>query len=157
MKWIIGAIGAFMLAGMTTGMTPVEVPEAPLFYHIIAENRLSIEEEMQNLKRIESPSYRVVRLTVTAYAPFDNKSGTCNDGDPTKTSTGTYPGWGTVAVNPEVFPYGTRFYIPGYGEGVALDTGGAMRQNPNKIDLYHDTYEQAISWGKQDLEVIVYD
>lgn len=156
---IIGAIGLIILGSMATGMKqdiPVESPEAPIFYYIIAENKLDTTEEMKDLKKIEPSEYRTVRMTVTAYAPHDNKSGICNDGDPTKTSTGTYPDWGTVAVNPETIPYGTRLYIPGYGEGVALDTGGAMRRNPNKIDLYFDTYEQAMEWGVKELEVIIY-
>ena len=101
--------------------------------------------------------YRVEKLIVTAYAPFDNKSGMCNDGDPTKTATGTYPTHGTVAVNPERFPYGTKFYIPGYGYGVGEDTGGAMRKNHNKIDVFMKTYEDAIKWGIKELDVIIFD
>jgi 3D (Asp-Asp-Asp) domain-containing protein len=88
---------------------------------------------------------------------LDNQSGICADSDPTSTSTGTYPAIGTVAVNPEQFPYGTEFYIPGYGEGVALDTGAAVRNAPNKIDVVMDTYEQAMEWGVQELEVVIYE
>lgn len=104
----------------------------------------------------ERLDYELVTLIVTAYAPFDNQSGMCNDGDPTRTSTGTYPSRGTIAVNPRRFPYGTKFYIEGYGEGVALDTGGAMRQNSNKIDVFVDTYKEAINWGMREIEVKVY-
>ena len=32
-------------------------------------------------------------------------------------------GWGVIAVDPAVIPLGTRLTIPGYGEGVAADTG----------------------------------
>ena len=42
------------------------------------------------------------------------------------TATGTIVQKGTVAVDPSVFPLGTRMYIPGYGYGVAEDTGGAI-------------------------------
>ena len=96
-------------------------------------------------------------MTVTAYAPLDNQSGICADSDPTSTSTGTYPGIGTVAVDPERFPYGTEFYIPGYGEGVALDTGAAVRADNNKIDVCMSTYAEAKEWGVQVLEVVVYE
>jgi len=39
------------------------------------------------------------------------------------TATGTEAGPGQVAVDPSVFPYGSRFYLPGYGQLVATDTG----------------------------------
>lgn len=47
-----------------------------------------------------------------------------------KTSTGVWPEVGTVAVDPDVIPYGTRLYIPGYGFGVAQDTG--VSGNPHR-------------------------
>jgi 3D (Asp-Asp-Asp) domain-containing protein/LysM repeat protein len=45
------------------------------------------------------------------------------------TATGTTVRKGTVAVDPSVIPLGTRMYIPGYGYGVAEDTGGAIIGN----------------------------
>jgi uncharacterized protein YabE (DUF348 family) len=45
------------------------------------------------------------------------------------TATGTSVQKGTVAVDPSVIPLGTRMYIPGYGYGVAEDTGGAIIGN----------------------------
>ena len=125
-----------------------------------AQNQSEVCDEKDELQdEEENPPDGIIitiQLIVTAYAPYDNKSGICNDGNPNKTATGTKPDWGTIAVNPNKFPYGTKFYIPGYGHGIAEDTGGAMRRNSNKIDVYMDTYEEAIAWGKQELDVIVY-
>ncbi len=45
------------------------------------------------------------------------------------TATGTTVQKGTVAVDPSVIPLGTRMYIPGYGYGVAEDTGSAIIGN----------------------------
>ncbi len=42
------------------------------------------------------------------------------------TATGLPVGPGIVATDPTVIPLGTRMTIPGYGEGVAADTGGAI-------------------------------
>ena len=53
------------------------------------------------------------------------------------TATGLPTGWGVVAVDPSVIPLGTRMTIPGYGEGVAADTGGAVRGA--HIDLWFPT------------------
>jgi 3D (Asp-Asp-Asp) domain-containing protein len=46
-----------------------------------------------------------------------------------QTATGTTVRKGTVAVDPRVIPLGTQMYIPGYGYGVAEDTGGAVIGN----------------------------
>lgn len=43
------------------------------------------------------------------------------------TATGLPVGPGIVAVDPTVIPLGTRMTIPGYGEGVAADTGSAVK------------------------------
>ena len=42
------------------------------------------------------------------------------------TATGLQVGYGVVAVDPSVIPLGTHMTIPGYGEAVAADTGGAV-------------------------------
>jgi uncharacterized protein YabE (DUF348 family)/3D (Asp-Asp-Asp) domain-containing protein len=48
-------------------------------------------------------------------------------GEVTATGTGVYKG--IVAVDPSVIPLGTRMWIPGYGYGLAADTGGAIKGN----------------------------
>ena len=67
---------------------------------------------------------------------------------------------GTVAVNPNVIPYGTKLYITSadgqfiYGFAIATDTGAAMMANPMSIDLFYDTYkESSLNWRN---EVLVY-
>jgi 3D (Asp-Asp-Asp) domain-containing protein len=60
----------------------------------------------------------------------------------TRTALGTPPTWGTVAVDPEVFPYGTIFYSPKYPcYGVALDTGGMIKGY--HVDWWVMTNEEA--------------
>jgi 3D (Asp-Asp-Asp) domain-containing protein len=50
-----------------------------------------------------------------------------------------------VAVDPSVIPLGTRLTIPGYGEGVAADTGGAIQGA--RIDLWFPSAAAAAGWG----------
>ncbi len=45
---------------------------------------------------------------------------------PGTTATGLPVGWGVAAVDPSVIPLGTHMTIPGYGDAVAADTGGAV-------------------------------
>jgi 3D (Asp-Asp-Asp) domain-containing protein/septal ring factor EnvC (AmiA/AmiB activator) len=69
------------------------------------------------------------------------------------TSTGIPVGWGVVAVDPSVIPLGTRISIPGYGEGVAADTGRAV-QGP-RIDIWFSTAQQALAWGRRTVTVVL--
>ena len=104
----------------------------------------------------EAPEPIIILARVTAYAPFDNKSGICNDGDPSNTSTGKFPGPEYAAADPARLPYGTRLEIPGYGTVEVQDTGGALRSYEGiAIDVYFDTYDEAMEWGVQYLEVEV--
>jgi 3D (Asp-Asp-Asp) domain-containing protein/septal ring factor EnvC (AmiA/AmiB activator) len=68
-----------------------------------------------------------------------------------RTATGAPVGWGVVAVDPAVIPLGTRMSIPGYGEGVAADTGGAVRGAT--IDLWFPSASQAAAWGRRTVTI----
>ncbi|HEX6679235.1 MAG TPA: 3D domain-containing protein [Gaiellaceae bacterium] len=67
------------------------------------------------------------------------------------TATGAPVGYGVVAVDPSVIPLGTRMTIPGYGEGVAADTGGAIQGAV--IDLWFPTAAQAAAWGRRTVTI----
>jgi len=83
-----------------------------------------------------------VTVTATAYST----EGT--------TATGLPTGWGTVAVDPSVIPLGTRLTIPGYGDGVAADTGSAVAGST--IDLWFPTKQQALAWGRRLVVIILH-
>ena len=63
------------------------------------------------------------------------------------TATGVPVGWGTVAVDPSVIPLGSRLTIPGYGNGVAADTGSGV--HGAVVDLWFPTRQQALDWGRR--------
>src|SRR5579884_115410 len=58
------------------------------------------------------------------------------------TASGSWTSWGTVAAT---LPFGSRLYIPGYGDGTVLDRGGAV--GPGHVDLYMPSCQEAIDWG----------
>jgi 3D (Asp-Asp-Asp) domain-containing protein len=70
------------------------------------------------------------------------------------TATGAPAGWGVVAVDPSVIPLGTRMSIPGYGEGVASDTGSAVQGAT--IDLWFPTPAEAAAWGRRSVTIILH-
>lgn len=69
----------------------------------------------------------------------------------------TYLGYparqGSVAVDPDFIPLGTKLWIPGYGIGIAADIGTAVVGNI--VDLCMDTYEESCEWGRQDVDIYV--
>jgi len=73
---------------------------------------------------------------------------------PGRTATGLPVGPGVVAVDPSVIPLGSRLTIPGYGEGVAADTGGAVRGST--IDLWFPTLADALAWGRRTVTITLH-
>ena len=91
--------------------------------------------------------YRVMKtMEATAYTLEGG------DGDGV-TSIGLIPKHGIIAVDPDVIPYGTRVYIPGYGFAVAGDCGGAIIGD--RIDLFMDDYYDAIRFGRRNVEMYI--
>ena len=88
-------------------------------------------------------------MTATAYT-------TGYGGVGTRTASGTTVHVGTVAVDRKVIPLGTRLYIVTndgfvYGLSVAEDTG----VRGSKVDLYFDTYEECINFGRRGCTVYI--
>jgi 3D (Asp-Asp-Asp) domain-containing protein len=73
---------------------------------------------------------------------------------PGRTATGLPVGPGIVAVDPSMIPLGTRMSIPGYGEGVAADTGGAVQGMT--IDLWFPTLADALAWGRRTVTITLH-
>jgi peptidoglycan DL-endopeptidase CwlO len=73
---------------------------------------------------------------------------------PGRTASGSPVGWGAVAVDPSVIPMGSRLSVPGYGLGVASDTGGAIQGA--KIDLWFPSVAEARAWGARVVTITVY-
>jgi 3D (Asp-Asp-Asp) domain-containing protein/peptidoglycan hydrolase CwlO-like protein len=69
------------------------------------------------------------------------------------TATGLPVGWGVVAVDSSVIPLGASMTIPGYGEGVAADTGSSVRGA--KIDIWFPTRAQALAWGTRTVTIAI--
>ncbi len=95
-------------------------------------------------------NYSGVRsMTATAYTAGHGGVGT-------RTASGTAVHVGSVAVDKSVIPLGTRMYIVAggnvvYGLAVAEDTG----VKGNKIDLYYDTYDECIQFGRRSCTVYI--
>lgn len=98
--------------------------------------------------------------TVLKYSGVRSMSATAyttgHGGVGTRTASGTAVHVGSVAVDKSVIPLGTRMYIVAgdslvYGLAVAEDTG----VKGSKIDLYYDTYEECIQFGRRTCTVYI--
>ncbi len=69
------------------------------------------------------------------------------------TASGVPPRYGVVAVDPREISMGTSMYVEGYGYATALDRGGAIKGN--RIDLFFETYEEAMNWGMRRVKVYI--
>lgn len=132
--FIIFMLGYF--AGSATPKTEAE-PTTTIIGHI--QN----ETETLNLKSLGT-------FEITAYCPCEKCCGK-SDGI---TATGVKATAGrTIAVDPDVIPYGTELFIDGFTYR-AEDTGGSIKGN--KLDIFFANHLEALEWGVREYEVFIY-
>ncbi len=133
-----------------------EVAVAPLDQIIIVGVKRASEPAAVSRAVLKPATYSVVptapaagdriEVVATAYAPNSWSGGP-------HTATGMLAGFGIIAVDPRVIPLGTRLYVPGYGYGLAADTGGAIKGH--RIDVCFDHEWQCNDWGRKTLYVTI--
>lgn len=62
-------------------------------------------------------------------------------------------GYSTIAVDPNIIPYGTKLYVENYGFAIAADCGSAIKGN--KIDVFFNTKSEALKWAVKYVKVYV--
>ncbi len=103
---------------------------------------------------------RMLKCTATAYDLSYESCGK-NPGDPYYgiTASGMKAQYGVIAVDTSVIPLGTRMYVEAvdgswvYGYCVAGDTGSGIKGN--KIDLFYNSRNEAISFGRRQANVYI--
>jgi uncharacterized protein YabE (DUF348 family)/3D (Asp-Asp-Asp) domain-containing protein len=77
------------------------------------------------------------------------------------TSTGEKARTGYIAVDPNEIPYGTEMYIVSadgkrvYGYCIAADTGSFIHNTDWTVDLYMDTEQECVNWGRRDIIIYI--
>ena len=92
------------------------------------------------------PTGHAMYVSASGYSAYD-------PGNSKHTASGTLVRHGVIAVDPNMIPLGTRVFIPGYGEAVAEDIGGSIKGH--RIDVAFDSHEEALAFGRRDLEIII--
>jgi len=89
--------------------------------------------------------WRVLRMLATSYSAS-------TAGVPAtasyygRTALGLQMRHGIVAVDPRIIPLGSQVYVPGYGVGLAGDTGGAIKGKRIDLGFDDDNLELWYSW-----------
>ena len=102
----------------------------------------SLESQLATAQLAAASGGRTMTVTATGYSLTG------------RTATGVAVGYGIVAVDPAVIPLGTHMTVPGYGEGVAADTGGAV--TGSRIDLWFPTRAEALAWGTRTVTITLH-
>ena len=124
---------------------------------VTTETLLTVESEQETLLQVEEtvvqeepePEYITKTFKLTAYCPCMQCCGK-TDGI---TASGTKATEGrTIAVDPNVIPFGTEVIINGHTY-IAEDKGGAIKDN--RIDVYFDSHQDALEFGVQYADVLI--
>lgn len=101
------------------------------------------------------PSSYTMRVLTTGYCSGQGlKCGIHPRWDDGYTATGTKARRGSCAIDRRVFKTTDRFYVPGYGFCRGEDTGNRIRGY--HLDLYFESYTEAMRWGRRYVTIEVY-
>ena len=117
------------------------------------------EEETPDPEEQAYPTMETLSGDVLAYTDCLTVEATAYSGGG-KTAMGTAAGEGTVAVDPDVIPLGSRLYITAedgsswvYGYAVAEDTGGSIQGE--RVDLFFWSESDCRAFGRRTAKVYV--
>ena len=85
--------------------------------------------------------WRRICMYTTSYNPQSN-------GGNLLTSTGATLAKGVIASKPNIIPYHTRVFVPNYGNGAILDTGGGPSGTDYWVDLGYGEYDGFKPWRR---------
>lgn len=154
-----------LMAGSIEVKTKGQNGQKEVTYEIVYKNGVETNRKITSTKIISEPITQVIlqgtgtiltasrgdevakkciTCSATAYSGHSlTSSGRKTLRDPSRVST--------IAVDPTVIPIGSKVYIDGYGYAIAADTGGDIKGN--KIDLYFDSEEECVYWGRRQVQV----
>ena len=123
----------------------------------IVKNEKPIENKsVKTFKQISKKpdTWKSVTMNVSAYCPCKKCCGDFADGH-------TANGYkikenDRFVAAPKNYYFGTEMIVPGYNNGkvvVVRDRGGAIKGN--KLDVYFDTHQEALNFGRQKISVKV--
>jgi 3D (Asp-Asp-Asp) domain-containing protein len=115
----------------------------------VAVNQVIAYGTAVQIRTLDTPEgpveyWRMVRMHVVSYTPSSSGK---SPGEPGYgvTASGLPAGKGVAAVDPQVVPFRSRIYVPGYGVAIAGDTGGGVRGRLIDLGYADDEY---VHWSR---------
>ena len=152
-KKVISIVLAFIVSFCTILAKPTKT------YAHENNNNTRIEKTNQNIDNkgvdkmrsefvtVNGKTYKARKMQVKSTAYTSNEGGSL-------TFTGDRCKWGVIAVDPKVIPLHSKVYIPEFNMIFeALDTGSAIKNN--KVDIFMNSYQQAINWGIKNITIYI--
>ena len=149
MKMTLVTLGAVLFLSSTTTFAK---PQQPMPENIGYDRHLNkIDNSVAEKKWAEEEKAKryLGAFTVTAYC---NCPICCGKWSGSACKNGEYPQQGiTVACDESVIPLNTYIEIEGYGVRKCQDTGSKIINK--RLDLYFDSHQEALKFGKKKLKV----
>jgi len=123
----------------------VERPPQPQIYRVGLYRHIASRGQVA--RGVNFRTTRVIEMEATAYTAHRSGGGAGTG----RTASGWPAGYGLVAVDPRLIPFGTVLYIEGYGMAIAADKGRAIRGR--RIDLFFHERRAALQFGRRRVRV----
>lgn len=139
---------------------PTVAPEAPAPVEPAAPTAAPTAEPVSDQPMFNGRPIRpvrTIRMLVTAYSPDARSCGKFADNITASGYSVWTNGMKLVAAD-KMFKFGTILTVKGYNDGQpvpVLDRGGAIKGN--RLDVLYPTHEIARKWGKQHIDVVVWE
>lgn len=122
----------------------------------------AVEEMLHDVSAEPTPAaplptraWHAVRMEVTAYCACEECCGPSASGVTASGKRVSYNDGRFVAAD-RSFKFGSKLIIPGYADNQpveVIDRGGAIKGH--RLDLFFTSHDDALAWGRQQVEVIV--
>lgn len=121
-----------------------------------------IEEQIERIKQAKQikEKYKNNYIysfegVVTAYSPYEESTGKSPDDPDFKvTASGIIATQGRTIAMDKRFPFGTLVKIEGFNEVFRVEDRG-FKIKGNRVDVYFDSIEEAIKFGKQKRKIFI--
>lgn len=158
---VLGTLGATGVSGVNTDQPNNEPRLSAKADALLAEAKasLAVADTAELAAARQEPQththVKAIKMEVTAYCPCTKCCGPKAQGITASGKRIDHNGGRFVAADTNLLPFGTKLLIPGYSEQAVevIDRGGAIKGH--RLDVFFDTHQEALEWGRRTVTVMV--